>query len=481
VELCQRDTPLSYYLKKAVCFHSCFISTHPDLFPNNPNPTFNDRLQAAQNYAIDPMHFEFMNQVNPMDNQQLCDDIRAVLVHCLTQFCIGNSVYALELLHKAAQFLKQFGILNKRSLEDHSNAAVTLDDFVSLEIGDFPAVMLTEQEKCERLSLLSLLLGIDTFGAIASGRGFIIDEGEFPECGFPNGSWNLYNKQKGPRKCVPDLAKYTIWEKTDFSPLVDEIREVCYSIFKGDANGTVEAQLELLLLRLIRRIIRYSRDQKFAKSTGQERFVQMILHNSMLQYLAYSPAPITCFNSFKPFLFGTEGKLNEFEKYPSDSIICNSMVFLSAFAYLHFGTAMNSDDTKFSLDMGGQCVYTSRDIIFALLRILSLILEACDRTIHPKDSSFGHFQYPSQDLQEAMGRPPNLPSPLFCMPIYALLAFVITSGTVAVFQRENSPQAQEVYRIAKEVVLPSMLKIDQLWPSPENYSEKLKNMLSNFL
>jgi hypothetical protein len=298
-----------------------------------------------------------------------------------------------------------------------------------------------------------------------------------PECGFPTGAMDLFSKLKGSRKVFPDLAKYTIWEGTPYAPMVDDIREMS---FKGNANGKLEAQFELLLLRLIRRIIRYSRDQKFAKnSAGQDRFAQMILHNSMLQYLAYSPAEVCAFNSFRPYLYGSESDLRDFGKNHSDSLVCNSMIFLTAFAYLHFGTAMNSDNTKFSLDMGGQCIYTSRDIFYALVRILTLIVQGCESPLHPADSAFGNFPYAKEEVEHCFGTPSNVASPLLCMPLTTLLCFVVTSGAVAVFQQEKSPQAEDVFRMAHDIVLPAMEKIHKIWPSSENYSGKLRYMLRN--
>ena len=34
--------------------------------------------------------------MNPQDNRQLCDDIRAVLIHAMSLFAIGNAVYAMD-------------------------------------------------------------------------------------------------------------------------------------------------------------------------------------------------------------------------------------------------------------------------------------------------------------------------------------------------------------------------------------------------
>jgi hypothetical protein len=93
--LAYRDHPLPKSLKQAICFHSCFMSTHPALFPSGP-PTMRDRIEVAQNYTPDVVNDDFV--VESTDNMTLCDTVRAMLIHAVSQYGLGNGRVSTQIL-----------------------------------------------------------------------------------------------------------------------------------------------------------------------------------------------------------------------------------------------------------------------------------------------------------------------------------------------------------------------------------------------
>jgi hypothetical protein len=90
VILLDRGRPLSPQLRKALCYHGIFMSKHPQLFPGIAKPTFEDRLRVSRKYSL-TIENEMIRSLNrSVDNQSLCDDIRASIVHALTLCGIGK-------------------------------------------------------------------------------------------------------------------------------------------------------------------------------------------------------------------------------------------------------------------------------------------------------------------------------------------------------------------------------------------------------
>jgi hypothetical protein len=89
-----RPQKLSESLKQEISYHSCFYSAHPSLFTKKP--TMKERLRVAENFVPDIVKDLYSSQ--PTDNITICDNIRALILHAITQYAIGNGMESTELI-----------------------------------------------------------------------------------------------------------------------------------------------------------------------------------------------------------------------------------------------------------------------------------------------------------------------------------------------------------------------------------------------
>jgi hypothetical protein len=90
--LVYRSHPFSKPLIQAICYHACFLSNHPMLFPTG-NPTLKTRIDVAKQYSLEENCI-----TEGIDNISLCDTIRAMLIHAITQYGIGNGMQSTQIL-----------------------------------------------------------------------------------------------------------------------------------------------------------------------------------------------------------------------------------------------------------------------------------------------------------------------------------------------------------------------------------------------
>jgi hypothetical protein len=386
-------------------------------------------------------------------------------------------VYFIIDVAKAAGYLRHFGILNKKSLEDDSKASKTLDDYVALDFR--PSLQLSDKERAERVALLAMILGIDTYGSMTTGNGFFIDESDFPESVFPSLPLVIDSKKMG-RFFNPTLGRHSCWENTEFSALFDEIKELSLLINENQPSLALTSQFQLLLLKLIRKILRFSRAQKYIKGGEESRFTQVILHNSLLQFLMMAPSTILIFRSLSGFAYGVQTRANKEYSTRGQDSLSHSLVFISAFAYLHFTSAVSTKSTKFALEIGGPCVYSSRDVLYSLVNCLTQIIITSEKPFKPSDSFFGKYDYHPEDIKNCSIS--NMPSPLFCQALNSMMSFVVSSSALVAFKSPDTDQAQakSVFEMVKNTVLPAMRRIDTLWPGSSNFTMKLQKIVNEF-
>jgi hypothetical protein len=72
------------------------MTNHPLIFETPPS--FEERLKAAEKYQIYTSHEGFLSKIDRSNNQEVCDGIRALLIHAISQFSIGNAVGSIDLL-----------------------------------------------------------------------------------------------------------------------------------------------------------------------------------------------------------------------------------------------------------------------------------------------------------------------------------------------------------------------------------------------
>jgi hypothetical protein len=293
-------------------------------------------MEKSQQFAYDSKAFHF----RIVDNTQLCDDIKAILIYANTHFSLGNGLYGLELVSKAYHMIKHFQLLESLGISKSPKPMMTMDDLVSKGKPDIlDPSQLTEMDVTERMTVVSMLLSIDTYVSIGAGRNFVFDENEIPALMFPPLPKVIRSPDQN-RTYLPDLAKHTMWEKTAYAPLFDDARELSklYSHFQPDAR--THTQFSIQLMKFIRKVIRYSRNPT---GTDTEQS-QVELHNYLLHAISQAPNVVLPFKNLDSFMFGAP----EFQMPPivtrnSKDIIINQLVIISGFANLHFPTSQFDD------------------------------------------------------------------------------------------------------------------------------------------
>jgi hypothetical protein len=135
--------------------------------------------------------------------------------------------------------------------------------------------------------------------------------------------------------------------------------------------------------------------------------------------------------------------------------------------------------TLFPGEAGGVAIYSSRDILFACLKSLEYLIHL-SQPITPAESCVGFVPYKESAIQQCFQAPSTIPSPVFCQPICVLMSYIVASSTLIAFERVNSEQSMQVYRIIKECIYPTMMQITQVWPIADYYGRKLQTLLADY-
>ncbi|KAJ3362408.1 hypothetical protein HDU91_003418 [Kappamyces sp. JEL0680] len=432
-----RKTPLGENLKRALCYHSCFWSTHPDLFGGKSpqNITFADRLQVANERFSIPTDCS-IRDYSFSSNREVCDEIRALTVHLITQFSIGNGDRAIELISKTFYLARAFGILHPTTFGAANASSVTIDDIANiisqLSSPAYAQGPINECERADRLLVLEVILTADTYASLASGRGFILDDNEFPEMNFTK-----MNVSFTAQPIPETLGKHTLWEKTPFAPNLDADRATNCQAASIDALYFAETQLRFM--KFFRKIIRFSRQQRYGLDRiGSFSHDQVLLHNTTLQVIQ-DLGSINLFSSLVPFLWGNpESRFPEETKRTiSNRALISSFRLLTMITYLHFPT-ISYPERKFPLTTGGSSVYTSRDIMYAVVRAVHFLVQKAMTPIVPKSGKLNPL------LQTAMNSPlpDDLSSPMLSHGVMAMMIFIISMSAAVGFLAPHADQMQ---------------------------------------
>ncbi|KAJ3259386.1 hypothetical protein HK103_002289 [Boothiomyces macroporosus] len=446
-----RSMDLSENLKKILMFQAVFYSKHPNLIPGIPNPTFEDRKMLARQFDYD---FESRGSKNEiMTTMQVIDDIRAILLHAVNMFSIQEKNEGMKAMTIAFSLLKSNKILDASIFQNQFQSNImTIDNITSYRAPPSVLVM-SENERIQRVSLLALFLNLDTFSSIATGQGFLLDESLFPETPIYNGKFTPYNKF---RKNKSDFAMNSIWENTVYDNVFNQMKIDAITKLEIAQESFFTSITQIRFIKLMRDIIRFSRSTKFnSVQENSEKGVQ--LHECILRHLLTITPPVEL-DSY--MYFGSYPQ----RYYPNPHF----SPCLALFTLLHFSIAQFNPLLLFSTQLGQPCVYTSKDIIFACLNGQKHVIDMAHfPNILPTPAAVG-FELNNE-----------IPSPLFCSSTVCNLTFTISSIALSVFQMDpgDIQRLTQVVSVINSSIYPAMKRIGMIWPMASDLSQKLEGLI----
>ena len=326
-----------------------------------------------------------------------------------------------------------------------------------------------------------------------SGRPFSIDERLYPE--FVSG-WQPrpINQKYDPPNHVRTGGKYTIWESGPFSDMFDKVSALCaFDLYPSSTASLFNFVVWIsVILRRILRVVRarVPISQKFvdvgkwwAEAVAQHpppvrcAFMELprnvnieSLHTSLLMFFETIPDRARAFPSLEIFMDWKE-HYPETDQYfmwtMSAPCLEGTLLFLSAFSYLHIG-ALGSPESNIpryklslsshnSLHACGQ-YYSSRQIIFTTLKALCFLI----RKLGSHSVS-------------------NLPSPSQYWAVEPLVIFIISSSGLLATRVTpvNGNDFRQAHQLIDQFVMPLITKLSKLWPVAAHYKTKLETILSN--
>jgi hypothetical protein len=437
-----------------------------------------DRIDAAQKYIPDVTRDNYARVGN--SNMELCDSIRAMLIHTISQYSLGNGQISTKILAKAFHFAKHYNILHPTTFGT-ARAAPTIDDLTTFHIGAVPAPNnISEIDRAERLTIVTMLLAIDTYASIASGQGFVVNEMEYPDLELPD---MVIDKPRTPhsipRQLEPTWGKFTVWENTIYAPAVDDAFEHACAISLQQPDVRVRSYLQIMSLKFMRKVIRYARTLKYTPSDTNAKVILIQFHSSVVQFLANIPSPFVAFTSLSYFVCGNpESQFPSIYTHRSWDVTAYTYKVMAMFSFLHFTSAMNNSKTKYAITVDGLKLYTSRDILFAVFRALGHIISVVRDPNNAQKGVLEPLKFPYPPFLQATMMPP----PDFSHTISALMCYVITTSALSVFSCADADQQMRkvIYNIATNLIMPAMDQLQQLWPNASAYYQVLQKQLFEF-
>ncbi|KAJ3268734.1 hypothetical protein HDV01_002338 [Terramyces sp. JEL0728] len=412
-----RPEAMSKLLKRAICYASTFYSSHPLLF-NSP-PTFKERYEAAQQYDVGIAMMKPLNQYK--SNLELCDDIRALLLHSGTLEMIGNRDKAFELFHAVYLLGKKYKIFNPNEYHEPETRQISIDDLIlQMDSMEIQFGQLSERDLTERYTLYLMAFTIDTHMAIAKGDNFIIDETLYPDLNITESLKETFldysSRIQGylsnyfGRQFEPSKAKNTVWENTIHAAVYDECKEnsTKFTYFLPNAKKRVQSQIKRL--KFFREIVKFSRLKKYEPKLDTDVETKRSFHTQLLTMLKTFPAPTQMIRSLSDFTTPLIKSLREFYTI--------NLTVLTMFSYIHLSGILQGDESLYPLELGGKEV-PAKEILFATFKA------AC-HVVNMANEATG---LASED---------NLVcSPLIGTPMIAFFQFCICSTLVIAYRNEH--------------------------------------------
>ncbi|KAI8893247.1 hypothetical protein BC833DRAFT_609063 [Globomyces pollinis-pini] len=456
-----RNRKLSRLLKKSICFKSVFISTHPKLFSNSFElSNIKEKILIANQFKIFPNEINWGLERNVLE---LCDDIRALFISAMSFSLIGDYQKSFELNAEAYHVLNSFGLLNPDIFQSNEK------NYTSIELSEI-------------LCLWYLLLIADTNGGMDTNT-FYLDELPFFKAiqNFNQPKLNLKPKSLN-RIFVPDFARFTLWDQTEWSMIFDDIKEI--SVYHPHYVQTLGYDINHWFHStfLLRRIIKFSNQNRFdIQKTNSNR---LKLHLSILTLISTYPVEMAFFSSLSIFTFdGWNSTLPLSSRIThNNETVRFTFINLYTMTYLHLSCIQSNDDTKYPLHLGSIDLYSSKQILLFIMKAICYVINqlSIKRTIN--DSIFGNYDYHPKILKDCMKNEGGYwlcPPQLATMDIAYLLYHVTCTCLIAIQLPPYNQQLQfQVIQLAKSIVYPCLEKISLLWPNVSIFVNRLKKLLN---
>ncbi|KAJ3315347.1 hypothetical protein HDV04_003740 [Boothiomyces sp. JEL0838] len=460
----QRRHKLSSSLKKALCFHSVFISSSKQLFSSS-NPSFQERLEVARSYEVDhnilksPSHYSSI--------RDFFDDFRALLIQCAAFANLGDEGQGRQLLNNTVHLGRTYGFFQSNFAEmftDHQRYGFSY-----------------EQEQYEKLSLWIHLLKLDTQFARVTGYDYLFQE--FPEV-QPTQSSPFYQAPT-TRLCHPDLAANTIWQESFWAPIFDDFKESAYIMAFLSRNAEYRVHSELMQIISHRKIIDFSRTKLVDPLQSGDDYVRLHHHNYLLDSFTLISSKFALINSLKPFAFSSSGTIVQAHHgIRNHEIFANTFTVLAMFSHIHLSGAQTNDPKLYPLEVNGAEEYSPKDVFLAALNAISYLIDVANGPSKPTDSISGPYNYHPQQLSNCINNTiaPNVPSPYLCSLGIAFDIYYITSCCLIALQTSyevSNPEMVHCISVVQTKIIPALGGIARVWPDANQYINELMRLLTS--
>jgi hypothetical protein len=473
-----RGRPLSEKLHKAMCFSSVFASTHPGIFKGKTNIKIEDRLEAAK--AYDPLNH--ISILSPVESslQERCDDIRALLLNAVTLSALGKLEEGMNILAVGLLKAKNSGLFQRHSIIGPPTPnIVTCEDLLSkCRQPQINLDSMTVLERSELVAFLSYVVTVDTYAVATQGLEFIVDSNMVPRIVNDDFLTQTPGHFDPRRKLIPTLAKYTIWEKSTMAPMVDEALEMKYVLKSIPAYAKYRSSGVLENMRLFRRIIEFSRRNRYGIILEDVIMNASFLHRRVLEELALIPLGILPFPHLEVFAPGMPPFENTKQIMLPD-LYATLVALLGMLSYLHLPLIEAGVKPKFPLSISGPSCYSSEEIFYTLTNAFQTIIHVTSQPMNLNDSIFEPFQYSESELYEVLHNKKDLPSPVLFCSSHIMLGYTVSSSSmVALRTPKNRELLRDVQKMVKNTIIPGIARMGRVWPVAQIFAMQLEERLN---
>jgi hypothetical protein len=411
-----------------------------------------------------------------------------MFVHTMTLFGMGHIENAFMVASAGLMKAKVVKLFDAVSFYNYAPQSVlTADDLMSVvpkQVSDprLGPKNIQEIQRQERFALLAQCIVLDTYCVVSLGVEFMLNEAEIPVLEFVGSMEQQPLFHESPRIYTPTLAANTIWEESPLACMVDDMLEM-KSIMKSLLSySTYRSSGLIKAFRLFRQIIRFSRGHKFGLTFEQVTITGLDLHNQVLRNVAEikNMIPFSTLEVFAPGSPILELPRPSYARVVGD-IYQLLVANFTMLAYLHLPISQSIIDVKFPLAYGRSAMYSSKDIMYSLVKALEHLIKFSYTPLKPSDSVFGPYPYPPNKLLKSMNShlDPSIPSPMFLCPSNAMLSYVICSSAVIAHRTTpiNEPMLNILTDSIRTNILPAMHKISTIWPVATLFITKLNDVL----
>ena len=489
---------LSKNLKMALCYRSTLIAKTPALFSGNKNPSFSERFAAA-NYLFGTNFLKDGSQP-VFGNQELCDNIRAMLIHSMTLLGLENWEEAKKLMDGAISLAKKENFFDLSAFGIDGGDAPLLDLDYFQNISPVHAIHLTPAERQERLSILMQCALSDTYASLLTGQDFRIEDDLIPDLDYALPSRIAPELVFYQRQQTPSFAAGSIWENGPFATMLDDMTETRLAMHQFKDYNYVKSLGLLKNTRLFRKIIQFTRNDFSKLHYTQSHTRVHDLHIEILSLLEIMPSSMLAVPSLECW---SDPNFGAGQCAPMNLGRCSSdnyqffLVFLAMIAHLHLPMALENAPMLYPLSLGSassssRAGFTSKELLFIVLRAVDYFSQMAYTPVVPTSSFFGPFQSTEFDtnnfsnimIQQLANQSvkaslePHIPSPMCFDITTAILLFLISKATIQSAQKApvNEENLAGVKQILQNSVLPCLNRIGSLFPLSLMFAKELQSM-----